>query len=224
MLFWVDDEFFLDTKRAILLAREIEKAGIKKYHQIMCRSDTITSNPECIEAWAKVNLSSVMIGLESHRNEGLQKLRKDTQQEKNEQAIHILKTNNVKVRGNFIIHQDFDLNDFKSLAEYVRGLDIDVIGFTVLTPFPGTELYEECQEQLITNNFDLFDLYNTVLPTKLPLKRFYKEYLRIMSRSSPMKKRIKILKQLDAKVRWKLLRTSIKMMKDIKNSHRLYYK
>jgi hopanoid C-3 methylase len=222
MLFWVDDEFFLDSEHATQLAREIEKAGIKKYHHIMCRSDTIIKHPECIEEWAKINLSSVMVGLESHQDEGLKKLRKDSRREKNEEAINILKKNNVLVRGNFIVNQDFEEEDFKKLLEYVKGLDLSLIGFTVLTPFLGTELYEECKDQLITDDFDLFDLYHTVLPTKLPLKQFYKEYCYLFSHSVPLKKRLKFFKQFDFKDKWKLLSTGAKMIRGLKKSYQLY--
>jgi hopanoid C-3 methylase len=46
---WVDDEFLLDAPQATLLAWEIEKAGIRKTHTILSRSDTIVKNPGCIE-------------------------------------------------------------------------------------------------------------------------------------------------------------------------------
>ena len=46
----------------------------------------------------------------------------------------------------------------------------------ILTPLPGTRLYNEFKEYLINTKYELFDLQHTVLPTKLPLKDFYKEF------------------------------------------------
>jgi hypothetical protein len=51
--------------------------------------------------------------------------------------------------------------------------------FTVLTPLPGTALFEQVQEALTTRDWEMFDLVHAVLPTKLRLKRFYREYARL---------------------------------------------
>jgi hypothetical protein len=44
-----------------------------------------------------------------------------------------------------------------------------------LTPFPGTDLYEEVKEEITSHNYDLYDSMHTLLPTKLSLSRFYGE-------------------------------------------------
>jgi hypothetical protein len=49
----------------------------------------------------------------------------------------------------------------------------------VLTPLPGTDLAQEVEAQLLTRNYDFFDLLHTVLPTELPLKDFYRELSRL---------------------------------------------
>ena len=52
-------------------------------------------------------------------------------------------------------------------------------GFAVLTPLPGTEFFDEVQDQLITRDHEMFDFIHTVLPTTLPLVDFYREYARL---------------------------------------------
>jgi len=49
----------------------------------------------------------------------------------------------------------------------------------VLTPLPGTALFEQVQEALTTRDWDMFDLTHAVLPTRLSLERFYREYARL---------------------------------------------
>ncbi|MEO8036228.1 MAG: hypothetical protein ABI837_17465, partial [Acidobacteriota bacterium] len=49
-------------------------------------------------------------------------------------------------------------------------------GFSVLTPLPGTDLWDETEELIQTRDWELFDIAHTVLPTKLPLDEFYREY------------------------------------------------
>ena len=46
----------------------------------------------------------------------------------------------------------------------------------MLTPLPGTDLWDETEADIQTQDWELFDIAHTVLPTKLPLREFYQEY------------------------------------------------
>lgn len=196
-IFWADDEFLLDPERAVLLAKEIEKAGIKKDHLYMGRSNNIINHPECIEEWAKIGLEYVFIGIESHKENELKNMKKGTSMSKNEEAVRICHANNVMVRGAFMVRPDYDEEDFRRLAKYVRELDVDYPTFTIYTPLPGTELFEEEKKDLITGDYRLFDLYHAVLPTKLPLKQYYKQLIRLQVETIPLR----MFKQMDPKLR-----------------------
>jgi radical SAM superfamily enzyme YgiQ (UPF0313 family) len=224
IIFWLDDEILLKPKRTVQLAKEIEKAGIKKDHLISCRSDTLIKHPECIEAWAKIGLKSAMIGFEAHSDKELERMQKDSSIAKNEEAIRICKANNVQIRGNFIVHPDYTKEDFKQLAKYAKSLDVEVKGFTILTPFPGTELYDEMKDDLITDNLDLFDVYHALVPTRLPLKQFYKEYAGLFMKASPILKRLKMLKEIDPQFRKKFIAAGKNFRSQLKNAYRDYLK
>ncbi len=49
----------------------------------------------------------------------------------------------------------------------------------MLTPLPGTDLWETAKTQVTTHNWEMFDIIHTVLPTKLSLQDFYEEYSRL---------------------------------------------
>ncbi|NOZ20328.1 MAG: hypothetical protein GXP25_04480, partial [Planctomycetes bacterium] len=55
--------------------------------------------------------------------------------------------------------------------------------FTVLTPLPGTPLFEQEAERLVTRDYRLFDCLHSVLPTKLPREEFYRQFTRLYRRS-----------------------------------------
>jgi len=55
--------------------------------------------------------------------------------------------------------------------------------FTILSPFPGTNLYDEVRDSLTTTRTDLIDFFHTVMPTRLPLEQFYGEYAKLWSRA-----------------------------------------
>lgn len=225
LILWVDDEFLLEPERVILLAKEIDKAGIKKYHLFQGRSDTIIKKPECIELWAKIGLKLIFIGMESHREKDLKQMKKGTSLSKNEQALRICQRNNVSVRGGFIVQPDFDKKDFREFARYIRKTGVDIPNLTVLTPFPGTELYEERKEDLLTDNYDFFDMIRPVLPTKLPLKKFFKELTALyLQKTMTLRKRIKLFRALPPEVRKELLAKSIEGKRKMRNAYRDYDK
>jgi radical SAM superfamily enzyme YgiQ (UPF0313 family) len=223
-VFWVDDEFLIQPDKAIELAKAIEKAGIKKYHFICNRSDTVINHPETIEAWARIGLKLALLGTESHRDDDLNAMRKKTTVSKNEEAIRICHANDVKVRGGFIVHQHYDKQDFRELARYPREVGIDYPAFSVMTPLPGTELYKEKKDQLIIHNYNFYDMVHTVLPTKLPLKQFFREFSNLFKNVSSLKEKLKMVRQMSPQDRTKLLTRSRKMLSRIKNFYRDYDK
>jgi radical SAM superfamily enzyme YgiQ (UPF0313 family) len=223
VILWVDDEFFLDTKRAVTIAREIDKAGIRKNYLICGRSDTIVNHPETIEEWAKIGLKYLFVGLEAFREEDLKKMQKSNTLAKNEELVRIAHANGVKIRGLFIVQPDFDRKDFKELGRYARKLKIDIPTYSVSTPVPGTELYEEKKNDLMTHDYRLYDMMHTVLPTKLPLKKFYREYSNLMfKRGITFREKIKYFRQIDKEERMKFFRNGMNLYKKLRDAHKMY--
>jgi radical SAM superfamily enzyme YgiQ (UPF0313 family) len=212
-VYFIDDEFLLDPDRAVELARGIQEAGIRKTFGIFSRSDSIVKRPDTIEAWARIGLKYVMVGLESNREEDLRHFKKGTSISDNEEALRIMQRENVWGRVNYIVRPDFDSRDFKSMEGYVRNSRVELPFFSILTPFPGTKFYEDTKSQLITDNYDLWDVTHTVLSTKLPLKDFYRAYRGLILRSVSMGDKIKMLRQMDTKTRLELAINWLRMMR-----------
>lgn len=225
VIFWNDDEFLLEPEAVLSLAQEIEKAGIKKKYFFSSRSDTVIKSPECIEAWARIGLEYVFVGLEGHREQDLKAFRKATTTTKNEECIHILRQNGVKIRGAFIINFDFEKKDFDDLSRYLKKIDVDIPSFSILTPFPGTDLYEEVKADMITDNYDLFDGMHALMPTKLPLKKFYNEYRKlILKKNMSFKKKWALWKQADPQTRKKIVPFMKMVSRRLKNAHTYFDK
>jgi hypothetical protein len=105
------------------------------------------------------------------------------------------------------VDPSFDRKDFGRLSKYVEENNLTHPIFTILSPFPGTDLYDIVKETLITESFELIDFFQTVLPTKLPSDKFYEEFLGLYRRAYPFKNFIKSVVQRRA-----LLYTSIVSM------------
>ena len=51
----------------------------------------------------------------------------------------------------------------------------EIVHLTVNTPYPGTESWLTESRRITSLDYRLFDVQHAVLPTRLPLRRFYEE-------------------------------------------------
>jgi len=174
-----DDNFLCNVSRAIEIAELLERNGVRKHFIVQGRSDTIVQHPEVIDAWRGVGLEGVFIGFEKVDDEGLESVNKRNSAMNNEKALEILRRRGVGVYASFIVDPWFRIADFRRLREYIRKLRIEMPYFTILTPLPGTVLFKKMKQKIVTKNYELFDLFHTVLPTDLPLRDFYREFARL---------------------------------------------
>lgn len=175
-ILFVDDNFLADVPRAEKIANMIRDERIEKSYTFQARSDTIAQHPEIIRLWKDIGLKGVFIGFEKIDDEGLKSIHKDNKAENNEKVLELLQSLNLVLHAAFIVGPDYDRRDFERLREYITIHKIKNPSFSVLTPLPGTELFYELREQIITEDYNLYDIAHAVLPTKLPLKDFYKEF------------------------------------------------
>ncbi|HVP35829.1 MAG TPA: radical SAM protein [Terriglobales bacterium] len=183
-----DDNFFFDYQHALKIYELIKEAGIKKQYYILSRVDEIDRHPDIVEKWAEIGLKKVFLGLESFKNEELKSLNKRCTVEKNNQAIEILRKNEVDPLGAFIIQPHYKKKDFEAVLKYMDEMKIFYHEFTILTPLPGTEFYDEVKNQMIFRDNRLFDLAHSVLPTELPAEEFYRLYSRLYRKAfSPVR-------------------------------------
>lgn len=194
-VFFADDESLVDSARMKTLARLIRDAGIRKRYFLYGRSDTIARNPELLEMWRDIGLERVFVGLEFFRDKDLEYVRKGSTASDNEKAVEILHHLGIEIFASFIVRPEFNRADFASFRQYCRNLALSFTTFAVLTPLPGTDLYEEVKSQLITHNYDYFDFIHTLLPTTLPLKEFYEEYYQLYRRAIPFTRSLTLLRK-----------------------------
>jgi radical SAM superfamily enzyme YgiQ (UPF0313 family) len=178
-IFITDDIFWMNVKRGEEMARQIKAAGIRKYFSIQTRTDIICKFPHLVEMWKDCGQLQVFLGLESVTDEGLRAVNKKNTADNNVRAINILKEIGVGYTCNFIVDPGWDRDDFARLRDWIEHMNTWVSGFSILTPLPGTDLWNDAKKNLTTSRWEMFDIVHTVLPTKLPLEEFYEEYSRL---------------------------------------------
>lgn len=180
-VFLVDDEAFVDSKRMGHLARAIESAGLKKKLFTYCRIDTLLRERELLEAWRRIGLERLFIGIESITDEELQHYNKRLKVVQIEEGLRIARELGIKVFAGFIVNPDFTERDFKRLIRFIEHNKVDYPSFTVWTPLPGTEALQTFDHVIERQangrpNWTLFDLQHPVVQTRLPREKFIREY------------------------------------------------
>ena len=177
----LDANTFGSIKQATELCIAIQQADIKKQFLADVRSDTVVNYPELITAWHKAGLRAVIIGFEEITDAGLRGLNKANKVAINSQAINILHKIGITIVGDFIISPWYNDADFDALQYYINNHAIDLPMITVLTPLPGTPLYQEYKSKLTIQNLDYYTLTNAVMKTHLKTERFYQRYATLLA-------------------------------------------
>ncbi|HVR38920.1 MAG TPA: radical SAM protein [Thermoanaerobaculia bacterium] len=190
-IFITDDIFWMNVKRGEEMARQIKAAGIKKFFTVQTRTDIICKFPHLIEMWKDCGKLAIFLGLESVTDEGLKAVNKKNSADNNVKAINLLKEMGVGFTPNFIVDPAWDREDFKRLRDWIEEMGAYNAGFSILTPLPGTDLWDHAKKQVTTERWEMYDIVHTVLPTKLPLDDFYHEYSALWQHSLDVRYRIR---------------------------------
>ncbi len=119
----------------------------------------------------------MFLGLEAIDADGLRLHRKRVTPGENFRALEVARELGLTVAVNIIADPDWDEQRFAIVREWALSVP-EIVHLTVNTPYPATETWFTETRQLTTLDYRLFDVQHAVLPTRLPLKRFYEELVR----------------------------------------------
>jgi hypothetical protein len=118
-------------------------------------------------------LKVVITGFESFRESELRGYGKSLEAARIAEAVQVFHDNGILVRGNYVIPPDYGDEDFDALEAFAAENSVALSGYTILTPMPGTVLYRNLASQIVDGDLEKYNFFNCVLPTRLPLERFY---------------------------------------------------
>ena len=176
-VFIVDDVAFIQAEHGLAIAREIEKRNIRKKYYLETRGDVLLRNKEVFQYWKRLGLEYMFLGLEAIDEEGLKLHRKRVKLSTNFEALEFARSLDIRVAINIIADPDWDEKRFAVIREWAMTVP-EIVNVSVNTPYPGTETFLTEAHRLATRDYRLFDIQHAVLPTKLPLDRFYQELVK----------------------------------------------
>ncbi len=121
---------------------------------------------ELLEAAARGGCRGLLIGFESLSQASLNGIHKQFgEAERYKEAVQRFHEAGIAVLGTFVFGLDHETPDvFEQTAQFVDDAKIDLVRYSVFTPFPGTQAFEEldAQGRILTRDWTLYNTENVV--------------------------------------------------------------
>lgn len=166
----VDDNFCHDMKRVEEVCDLISLEGLNdRLYSVFSRVDSIVRHPGVVEKMAEANMRVVIIGIEAATQTALDRMKKKTTLGDIHRACEILEKNGILIwAGHIIGNMEDTYEDVASLIAMSKRLPLDIAQFTVITPYPGTDLYETAVENELIEEYDFTEYCECEPPMHTP--------------------------------------------------------
>ncbi len=161
---FVDDNFTMDPRRVIDLCRRIIDEGLDIRWWCFSRVDNILRNPEMVEMMGRSGCRYVFMGIESANQGVLDQFAKRTDSEMAGKAVELLRKNRIETLAAYILGAPDETREMiENTIKFSVALKTGGVQYTLLTPFPGTELWQDMSGRLLTTDWEKFDCTHPVI-------------------------------------------------------------
>lgn len=196
-LIWLTDDNFGFGQRAAIMADDLMSRGISDDLMwfVQARCDDVVNNKELLPRLRRAGLRWVLLGVESLSQRTLDSFRKGITSEQAKESVRLLKENDIFAHAMFIIGERSDSSEsISNLRKFIDELDPDFVIFAILTPFPGTVIFEEARRNgwIEDFNWSHYDMTHAIMPTETLSRKEIQEELYECYRSfyGPWKRRL----------------------------------
>lgn len=160
---FTDENLSLDKRWLTGLCQGMIDRGLSHKMTWSCDSRVDTISEDILMKMRAANCRVIFYGIEFGDQSILDLSGKGTTLGQIHRTIQMTREADIFPHGNFMI--GYPTEDHKTIErtiELVRILDLEQASFSVVTPFPGTDLFHYCQEQgiLKTDNWEEFNMFN----------------------------------------------------------------
>jgi anaerobic magnesium-protoporphyrin IX monomethyl ester cyclase len=162
---FVDDTFNRFPKRVIEICHGIIEKKLDLWWWCLSRIDLLLRNEEMVKEMVGAGAKSVFIGVESSNPITLKELRKGIAVEETVQTVEMLKRNGLEIHASYILGGLHDTVEMiHETIRFAKRLDTNVAQFSILTPYPGTAVYEEVKDRIFKwrSPWSFFDMQHLV--------------------------------------------------------------
>ena len=176
-IYFIDDDFLIDTGRVEQFIQLVKERGIRKKYVCYGRADFIAAHPDLMTALKEIGFYYILVGLEAINDGFLKDYNKCCDLDSNIRAVEILNAAGIHIMGMFIVGLDFTAKDFRNLYRWIVRHELKHTAISIFTPEMASELMETYKDRLITENPEAWDYLHVVAkPEKLSVRRYYFHY------------------------------------------------
>lgn len=178
IFFFYDDNFTASPQRTKDLLRRMKEGGITPRWTAQARVD-VARDPEMMELMRETNCAFLYLGLESINPKTLDSYRKHQTVEEIISAVQTIHQNGIRVHGMFVLDSDEDdIETVRETVRFAKSTKIDTVQFLILTPIPGSEVYERMRKEkrIFVDDWSKFSGHHVVFyPKNMPPFKLQKE-------------------------------------------------
>jgi anaerobic magnesium-protoporphyrin IX monomethyl ester cyclase len=161
---FMDDNFTMDPRRVIAVAKGLVARNLDIYWWCFSRGDIIVKNEEMVRHMAQSGCRYVFMGIESAHDSTLAGSGKKMRTGDSVRAIEMLKDYGIETMGSFIIGWPEETRRMvKDTIRLSRRIGLGGAQFTILTPYPGTALYERYRDRIFERDWEKYDCFHSVM-------------------------------------------------------------
>lgn len=181
-IFFADDNIIANRAFARELFTALKPYGLNWSCQA---SIDIAREDDLLRLMKESGCGAVLIGFESVSEENLSRMDKGCNLKHDYiESIRKIQSHGILVHGSFILGYDFDTTDsFDELIEFIRESRLLMPLINILTPFPGTRLFDrlEGEGRILHNDWKRYDGKNVVFsPSKMTPEELSEGYRRVV--------------------------------------------
>ena len=143
-----DDNFTADKERAKEICRGMIRENLIFKETFFFGRTDMAEDEELMELLAKAHLNRVLIGIESLNQNALDEIHKGQRKEDIERAARSCKQHKIRLIASIVLGIDADgKEDIRRAVAFASEIDAYQLQPAVLTPYPGTPVYEKYQRE-----------------------------------------------------------------------------
>jgi len=159
-VFFCDDNFTANKPRARELIEAMIAGKFRFQWSTQVRTD-LARDPELVRLMKRAGCHTVFIGFESVNPRSLAEMKKSQSLDDIRQAIGVVQQTGIHIHGMFVFgFEEDDWNTVEATVRFARQMKLTSAQLLVLTPLPGSELYERLSAEGRITSFD-WNLYDT---------------------------------------------------------------
>jgi magnesium-protoporphyrin IX monomethyl ester (oxidative) cyclase len=152
-IIFTDDELLVNKKFVCELLDEIEKRQLDITFSFGSRVDHVEK--ELLQRLKKLGATAIYLGVESASQETLNRVNKRITVEQAIRAFQVVKEVGMEAVGSFMLGFPWEtIEDMKRTVEFAIKLNPTYAQFAIVTPYPGTPLYQEALRDGLIEDFN----------------------------------------------------------------------